>query len=396
MRDKELRGMLVFTLIAVTLAALVVGQSSAGGAMKGVGLTLGECRSHGRTQSECKLYDVDWAYVWGPGAPTIEGVETVPMIWGKFDGCPTLRGSSTWVMGFNEPDRSTQSNMTPAEGARYWRQLEQCYPDRQLLSPAPSHLDPGWLEDMRGAYIDSYGQPPRFDALAAHCYYNRATRCRLNIVHWYDDWLDEWDVPGGIWLTEFARVVRDKDSQAAGMRDYLDWLNDDPRITRYAWFAHTYSGDEPWAFWQNTSLVDCRTGELTEPGVVYRDYPGEPTPTDTPQPPATSIPTDTPTPAPTSTPTATPTNTPTVTPTNTPKPTDTPTATPTSTPTEAPTATPTTFSPLPTAVSPLPTVASPLEGPATPSPTRTPQVPKFPRWVYRLLQWILGLFGYEL
>jgi len=142
--------------------------------------------------------------------------------------------------------------------------------------------------------------------------------------------LASWGIEGGIWLSEFARVVESKAEQAEGMRQYIDWIESDERIVRYAWFSHTYSGDESWALWENTSLVDCHTGELTEPGITYRDYPGS-TPTSTPEPTATATTRPTETPRPTET--ARPTETPQPTVTATPQPTGTPEPTPEPTPT---------------------------------------------------------------
>lgn len=343
---------------------------------KGAAHSLGDCDL---SQDVAYLFEPSWLYVWHPRPPLLDGVECIGMIWGAFAGCPELRTNSEWVLGFNEPDLEAQSDLTPEEAARYWRQVERCYPDKKLVSPAPSHVGPGWLGEMHDAYVELYGEPPRFDALALHCYQYYASQCKQTVDRYYDAWLDEWDVAGGIWLTEFARVTSSESAQAAGMREYLDWLQGDDRIVRWAWYPTSNTGDEPYALWHNTSLVDCYTGELTLVGETYRDYDST-VPTDTPEPTETPEPTSTPTPTDTPEPTATPTDTP------TPTPSDVPTDTPTSMPEPTPTATPT-DTPVPTATStpeptktetPCPTeTATPTVVTDTPQPTDTPtQTPR--------------------
>ena len=210
-----------------------------------------------------------WYYTWSPTPPLMAGAEAVPMIWGRFEGCPTLGGNSDYLLGFNEPDEEMQANLTTREGARLWRQLEQCYPERKLVSPAMA-FDLGWLERMVQRYREMYHATPRFDALAFHGY---------RWADWYDGmrrdadrlwaWREEWGVPEGLWLTEFGNHWLAVPEQAREMQRVLDWLNTDERVDRYAWFATRYEATEWFAPGWNTQLIDWQTDELTLLGEVY-------------------------------------------------------------------------------------------------------------------------------
>ena len=82
---------------------------------------------------------------------------------------PQVGGNSPYILGFNEPDLSSQANLTPQRAAVLWRRIEQAYPHRLLVSPAVSCGDLYWLVRFRSAYRELYGTWPRFDVLAACC-----------------------------------------------------------------------------------------------------------------------------------------------------------------------------------------------------------------------------------
>jgi hypothetical protein len=224
---------------------------------------------------------VDWTVTWGTNPILVPGVEAVPMIWGRFSGCPTLGGNSDYVLGFNEPGLEEQSNMPPLVGAVYWRRLEQCYPHKRLVSPATVRFDTldnsWWLEEMRNEYIDRYDEPPRFDVLALHCYASGANPLRTicnQQVNKFAGWAEDWNIPEGIWVTEFAQVTTSETAMVYFLDRTVSWMESNPAIDRYAWFSTRLRGDESYAFGGgvNTSLVDCDTGALTAAGREYVKY----------------------------------------------------------------------------------------------------------------------------
>ena len=238
---------------------------------KGAAVPMNSNCPEGWGGDDARTLGAGWLYSWGTRPPLVNGVESVPMLWDEFDGCPELGGNSEWVMGFNERDHFGLANLSPEEGAEQWRQVEQCYPDKKLLSPAPA-FGTTWLEEMREAYIAASGEAPRFDAVAMHCYGGDGfvPGCQRK-ARSYATKLEAWDVPGGLWLTEFGCVDPDREVQVENMEQALAWVETDPHITRYSWFATRYKGDEVWAFGTDhtTALAACESGELTALGELY-------------------------------------------------------------------------------------------------------------------------------
>lgn len=229
---------------------------------QGVGATYANCE---------RLAGHTWFYDWSTDPPDCFG--RVAMIWGRGDVGAEI--DTEWVMGFNEPGMPQQANIDPIEGAILWRQIEQDYPDKRLVSPSAGL---GWLTAWWAAYLDAYGQPPRVDAVGSHCCgpYNAATAiawCEANAGH-----VVAWAVDRGIsevWVTEFAHLPCwiDNADSIKFMQAMVTYYRKTPTITRWAWFQNSYHGDEPWAFGPdcNTSLVDIDTGERTALGEAYRE-----------------------------------------------------------------------------------------------------------------------------
>lgn len=203
-----------------------------------------------------------WLYDWSREPYLVDGVESVPMLYGAFEGCPDLGGNSEWILAANEPNVSGQSDLTPSEAAQQQYQIEQCYPDRRIVSASCVH-DLDYLGRIRDAYISRYGQPPQWDALAVHCYYSYYQYCERDVQEALD-LADEWGV-GEVWVTEFIA------DGTFAMSYLLDYFESEPNVTRWAWFATRYKGNESWAPWLYTSLVECDGTALTAYGETYRD-----------------------------------------------------------------------------------------------------------------------------
>lgn len=173
-----------------------------------------------------------WHYNWSPTPLDCPWSEGVPMVWGK--SIPSfVSGNSKYLLGFNEPDRPDQSNLSPQEAAMLWGYIEAYYPNKKLISPAPSHENPEWLREWHAL------AHPRLAGLAVHCYLPTAQEC-MTLVQKYIAWAQEWNVPE-IWVTEFAFQDWTEAAQ------YIFWMERQPLITHYAWFATRIDGDEKWA-----------------------------------------------------------------------------------------------------------------------------------------------------
>ncbi len=236
---------------------------------KGIALTYGDCPS-------ATAVGAIWEHGWSPNPAACTGIENIPMIWGATDVNATLGGNSQWILGFNEPDSSSQSNLTPSQAASLWRQIEQKYPSRKLVSPAPSSANPNWLVSFHDAYVAAYGTPPRLDALAVHCYVWPVSAC-ITQTQMFETWATSWGTPE-VWVTEFSFQTSAPRSQAQAIQDgqtYINWMeSNDPMVTRFAWFASKIQGTEWWAIPDfYTPLVDWNTGQLTAFGTMYLPFP---------------------------------------------------------------------------------------------------------------------------
>lgn len=212
-----------------------------------------------------------WYYWWHGEPHGAAGIEAVGMIWGRWSGgVPQVTTGSRWLLGFNEPDALGQAYLPPQEAAALWRQIEAVYPERLLVSPAPSHLHPEWLPAFREAYRELYGAYPRMDALALHCYLPTAAEC-IALGQQYVAWAEEWDA-AEVWCTEFAFLPAWSADAAGEARGFVAWLEAEPRVTRYAPYVSYETGGTPWwpaiAPGTNPSLFDA-AGRLTEIGLWY-------------------------------------------------------------------------------------------------------------------------------
>jgi RNA polymerase sigma factor (sigma-70 family) len=200
----------------------------------------------------------DWYYTWstthaGITAPSRIGF--VPMIWGPGSVTATAlaqaKSSGPYLLGFNEPDMSAQSNMTVDQALQLWPQLEAT--GKVLGSPAVAYggdTAGGWLDRfMSGAKAKGY----RVDFIALHWYGSDFTtadavsqlRGYLQAVH------DRYHLP--IWLTEYALINFSGGSssyptgpqQAAFVTASTRMLAGLSYLQRYAWFALPASDSAP-------------------------------------------------------------------------------------------------------------------------------------------------------
>jgi hypothetical protein len=210
-----------------------------------------------------------WAYDWSATTPRrLRGVDWVPMVWGAgsvtratMAGLRRARssGRARNLLGFNEPDYGSQSNLTPGQAAGLWPQLQRT--GLRLGSPAPAVPADGWLA--------------RFMQLA------RARHLRVDFIalHYYQDFTDPHAVPRlrrqltaihnryrkPIWITEIGAMdIRrwhrpmartPTAALAVGyMRRVFAMLDALPFIERYAWFT-----DDCW------NDAACRFSSLITP-----------------------------------------------------------------------------------------------------------------------------------
>src|SRR5580692_369881 len=216
---------------------------AATGAKKGVGAWA----FTGATQA---LSDsgASWYYTWSatPGVAGPPGTAFVPMIWGAADVTAStlsqVKQEGPYLLGFNEPDMASQSNMTPAQALSLWPQLMAT--GRQLGSPAVADggaTPGGWLDQfMSGAAARGY----RVNFITLHWYGSDfATGAAVSQLQSYLQAVyARYHLP--IWLTEFALAnfggsptTPTQQQQAAFLTAATAMLQSLPFVQRYAWFG---------------------------------------------------------------------------------------------------------------------------------------------------------------
>ncbi|PYI13423.1 hypothetical protein BO86DRAFT_411846 [Aspergillus japonicus CBS 114.51] len=194
---------------------------------------------------------VSWSYNWGSsmGGDMPSNVEYVPMLWGSgsdyVDGWTdavetALSSGSSYILGFNEPDMSSQADMTAATAAELYAEYITPYANSaKLVSPAVTS------STSSGEGLDW------FKSFMSDC-----SSCNISAlaVHWYGDSVDElktfvneaieaaaeYDI-SEVWLTEFGLSadtsgVSDTDTTVSFLDEAVSWLDSQSSVTRYAFF----------------------------------------------------------------------------------------------------------------------------------------------------------------
>lgn len=190
-----------------------------------------------------------WYYTWGvdhPGIASPRGVRFVPMIWGA--GSVTaanlrqVRREGRYLLGFNEPDNPSQSNMTVSQALGLWSRLMATKMNLGSPAVATDAATPGgWLDKfMRGARSRHY----RVNFITVHWYGGDfRTKAAVGELKSYLKAIHaRYKLP--IWLTEFALIrfaatvaFPAPRQQASFLTAATSMLQHLSYVQRYAWFA---------------------------------------------------------------------------------------------------------------------------------------------------------------
>ncbi|HUW92378.1 MAG TPA: glycosyl hydrolase [Bacteroidales bacterium] len=217
-----------------------------------------------------------WYYNWSVPPPAIlqgqlSGIEWVPMCWGAVytsdvSGIESLIPSgSKYLLGFNEPNFKSQANLTPAQAASMWPDLEKIAADKGLLLVSPAV---NWCGDcVDGVTNDPVDWLDKFftacpgckvDYIAIHSYAPGASALLS-----YIDKFRKYNKP--LWITEFAPwdpPKPDYEGVVRYMKEAIPILENEPIVFRYSWFA-TRVDINP-----DISLLSTN-GTLTKLGQLY-------------------------------------------------------------------------------------------------------------------------------
>ncbi len=204
-----------------------------------------------------------WHYDWGAGGSSGLNVEFIPMrhnrYWDDFSKINAKR-NTTHVLGYNEPDRPDQADMTVDEALEQWPQLMRS--GLRLGSPATSDGGLSWLY----SFIDRCdGLNYRVDFVAVHWYQGGQTARQfynwLKAVHERTKrplWITEWN-NGANWTCCKPTYT----DQAIAIEKFIHMLDTTSFVERYS--IYEWVEDTRHIFYSNNPVV------FTPAGIVYRD-----------------------------------------------------------------------------------------------------------------------------
>ena len=220
----------------------------------------------GANYSNLQATGAGWYYTWGlgEGYPGSFDAQFAPMFWGGWavnsGNINAVKNNADveWVLGFNEPERSDQANMTVSQAISSWTTLSNGFAGsgKKLVSPAVSDTSDGkaWMSDFM---TQANNNGLQVDAVAFHWYGwsspsnpSQAASNFIGSMNWYH----QWGLP--VFVTEFAihdwgGAYTDEEVSEAN-RQFLDivipWMESTSWVQGYAWYhwfgdAHLYEGN---------------------------------------------------------------------------------------------------------------------------------------------------------
>jgi hypothetical protein len=238
-----------------------------------------------RTQDMASLKaGVCWFYNWAvqPNASVLADypdydLDFVPMAWnGSFDqnalkAFLQSHPSVHYLLGFNEPNFSSQAKMKPSEAAQKWKILQSIADqfNLKLVAPAVNYCSTSDAVSENGVvytdpvqYLDDFFKACpdcRVDYIAIHCYMNYASALQSYVARF-----KKYNKP--VWLTEFCGWESGitPSIQRTLMVKAINYLENDPDVFRYAWFNSNSTGSPYMQL-----LTTDGSGTLTEMGKIY-------------------------------------------------------------------------------------------------------------------------------
>lgn len=206
-----------------------------------------------------------WCYNWGtrPQATDCHDPLFVPMVWGDGDVSGAIEqifnDGYTEVLGFNEPNKDDQANMSVSRAIELWPEMTS-EPSLRVGSPAVSGDGRAWFEEFM-AEVETNGL--RVDFVAIHWYGWNAGSCdNAGQLEGHLAWAEQFERP--IWLTEWG-CMNASNPDAATVENFYAaacaMFENHPLLERYAWY--------PW----NTYNHLTENGELTGLGELFAAAP---------------------------------------------------------------------------------------------------------------------------
>jgi len=219
----------------------------------------------------------DWFYAWGGKRPggVDEKIKFTPMIftyWGEDQkiakiGRLTKEAGGKNLLGYNEPDRENQGNVTMKRAIKGWKALQET--GLRLGSPACVHPDGEWMKEFMA---QAKKEKLKVDFVCLHSYGGTSSKAFLQRLEKVRKMYGK-----PIWITEFAcgdwnakspeQNKHHPDKVLKFMETVFPALDRLDYIERYAWFP---AGQKSNAL--GTSALYDSNFKLTKLGKFFRDH----------------------------------------------------------------------------------------------------------------------------
>ncbi|MGJ8657033.1 MAG: glycosyl hydrolase [Akkermansiaceae bacterium] len=183
--------------------------------------------------------NVAWFYTWFEGGDRNAKIEFVPMVKGKAKLGDNVfnqirkKQNVKYLLGYNEPERAKQGNISVEEGLKAWPKLVKLAEEKgvPLGSPAVSSDKGGlaWLDKfMKGAKKEKL----KIDFLAVHWYGGTDVD---QFEKYLDNLYDKYRLP--IWVTEFnGWSGTEREMEEFAIKSFK-MLEKHRKVERYAYFS---------------------------------------------------------------------------------------------------------------------------------------------------------------
>jgi hypothetical protein len=222
---------------------------------------------------------VSWYYNWKQtpsNGCSSTGIPFVPMIWGHTGSEQSASGIASavssfvskgygYVLGFNEPDNSTQSNINVATAVSLWPSFIAS--GLVLGTPATQANTTGqsWFTSFMGSLNGSSTLHADFIALHWYGWNSGSCDAKAAQLESYIKYAEAFSGNRPIWLTEWGCLNQSAPDTTTVLNFYngaLAVFSRHPRVQRYSWY--------PWS--TNNELVNS-DGSLTTLGMAYAAAP---------------------------------------------------------------------------------------------------------------------------
>ncbi|KAG8980842.1 hypothetical protein FRB94_008527 [Tulasnella sp. JGI-2019a] len=184
------------------------------------------------------LDGASWCYNWGTGPCSKQGLENIPMFWGTktISAWQSDVMGKSWghILGMNEPNIASQSNLSPQAAASLWMQYIEPVTGKKG-SPAVTTGSDGltWMKQFMAACDKC-----TIDFMVVHHYTIDPDSAISFITEFHTQWPDM-----EIWITEIGcmdysgkGVYCDQGTADNMMEKVQSWVNTTPWITHWAWY----------------------------------------------------------------------------------------------------------------------------------------------------------------